>query len=285
MPWFRKELPNLKRPDAARKERGNGKDSQWLKCDDCGEILYHKALEKTLWVCPKCDHHFRISHRIYISLILDEGELKELFGDLTAGDPLSFPEYPQKLSKAQAKTGLRDAVITGTGKIGGREVAAAFMDFSFMGGSMGSVVGEKIARLIRLAREQRIPLVIVSASGGARMQEGILSLMQLPKTTMALAELAEAGVPYLSVLTDPTTAGVMASYASLGDVVIAEPGAQLGFAGPRVIEQTIRQPLPPGFQSSEFFIEHGMIDNIVPRKDLKKTLSLLLEYLLPRDTA
>jgi acetyl-CoA carboxylase carboxyl transferase subunit beta len=285
MPWFRKELPNLKRPDASRDEQGAGQDSQWLKCDDCGEILYHKALEKTLWVCPKCEHHFRISHKLYISLLLDEGALVEKFADLAAGDPLSFPEYPQKLSRAQAKTGLMDAVITGTGKIGGHEVAAAFMDFTFMGGSMGSVVGEKVARLIRLAREERIPLVIVSASGGARMQEGILSLMQLAKTTIALAELAEAGVPFLSVLTDPTTAGVMASYASLGDVILAEPGAQLGFAGPRVIEQTIRQSLPPGFQSSEFFLEHGMIDTIVHRKDLKRTLSFLLEYLRPREEA
>lgn len=285
MPWFRKELPNLKRHDSAREDRGNGKDSQWLKCDDCGEILYHKALEKILWVCPKCGYHFRISHKLYQSLILDEGELVELFGDLTAGDPLAFPDYPQKLSKARAKTGLRDAVITGTGKIEGRTVAAAFMDFSFMGGSMGSVVGEKVARLIRLARDQRIPLVIVSTSGGARMQEGLLSLMQLAKTTIALAELAEARVPFVSVLTDPTTAGVMASYASLGDVIIAEPGALLGFAGQRVIEQTIRQPLPPGFQSSEFFLEHGMIDQIVHRKDLKKTLSFLLEYLTSRDTA
>lgn len=285
MPWFRKELPNLKRPDFARDERGNGKDTQWLKCDDCGEILYHKALEKTLWVCPKCDHHFRGGHKLYMSLLLDEGKLGELSGDLRAVDPLSFPEYAQKLSKAQAKTGLMDAVITGTGKINGREVAIAFMDFAFMGGSMGSVVGEKVARLIRHARDRRIPLIIISTSGGARMHEGILSLMQMAKTSIALAELAEAGVPYLSVLTDPTTAGVLASFASLGDVIIAEPGALLGFAGKRVIEQTIRQPLPPGFQSSEFFLEHGMIDRIVHRKNLKKTLSLLLEFLKPGEDA
>jgi len=281
MPWFRKELPNLKRPDTVRDERGETPDGQWLKCDDCGEILYHKALEKTLWVCPKCDHHFRVGHQFYLSLLLEEDSFGELFTDLIAGDPLSFPEYPMKLSQAQAKTGLKDAVITGTGKVNDHSVAIAVMDFAFMGGSMGSVVGEKIARLIRLARDQRLPLVIVSASGGARMQEGILSLMQMPKISIALAELAEAGVPFLSVLTDPTTAGVMASYASLGDVIIAEPGALLGFAGKRVIEQTIRQPLPPGFQSSEFFLEHGMIDKIVHRKNLKRTLSLLLNYLKP----
>jgi len=281
MPWFKKELPKLKRPDSARNERGASADGQWLKCDDCGEILYHKALEKTLWTCPKCGHHFRVGHKHYIHLLLDGGTLEELFRGLEPGDPLAFRDYPQKVARDQAKTGLRDGALTGVGKVDGREVAIAFMDFGFMGGSMGSVVGEKIARLIRHARDQRLPLVIVAASGGARMQEGILSLMQMAKTTIALAELAEARIPFLSILTDPTTAGVMASYASLGDVVIAEPGAQLGFAGPRVIEQTIRQPLPPGFQSAEFFLEHGMIDRIVPRKDLKKTLSLLLDYLKP----
>lgn len=263
-------------PKKALKNRSA--DGLWMKCSSCGEILHKKELEKYYFVCNKCGHHFRIGHRQYIEYILDNGKLTETEVELSPADPLLFPGYKEKLKKAQMETGLKDGVICGTGKIGGISVAIAIMDFAFMGGSMGSVVGEKITRTIELARKKKLPLIIVSASGGARMQEGIISLMQLAKTTAALARLSQDRIPYISVLTDPTTAGVMASYASLGDVIIAEPGAQLGFAGPRVIEETIGAELPPGFQSSEFMLEHGMIDMIVPRKQLKEMLIQLLSF-------
>jgi acetyl-CoA carboxylase carboxyl transferase subunit beta len=277
MEWFRKAKEGL-----IPQRKKEIPDGIWVKCDSCGEIIYRKQLEKDLWVCSKCDHHFRIKSRDYIDLILDEGHLEEYDRDLVASDPLEFKDskrYPDRIKVSQEKTNLNDAVVAGIGKLEGREISFAVMDFGFIGGSMGSVVGEKVARAIERSLERRIPLVIISCSGGARMQEGILSLMQMAKTSALLAKLYDQDIPYISVLTNPTTAGVMASYASLGDVIIAEPKALLGFAGPRVIQQTIKQDLPPGFQSSEFFMEHGFLDLISHRKDLRKNISLILEYL------
>ena len=277
MEWFKKAKEGL-----ISQRRKDIPDGIWVKCDSCGEIIYRKELEKDLWVCPKCDYHFRINSKDYMNLILDNGELVEFDENLEATDPLEFKDskrYPDRIKESQRKTNLNDAIVTGIGKINGKEVSFAVMDFGFIGGSMGSVVGEKVARAIERALERRIPLVIVSCSGGARMQEGILSLMQMAKTSALLARLYDHKIPYVSVLTNPTTAGVMASYASLGDVIIAEPKALLGFAGPRVIQQTIKQDLPPGFQSSEFFLEHGFLDFISHRQDLKKNISLIVEYL------
>ncbi|MEO0161803.1 MAG: acetyl-CoA carboxylase, carboxyltransferase subunit beta, partial [candidate division WOR-3 bacterium] len=235
--------------------------------------------EKKLWICPKCNFHFRIGSRDYISLLLDDGSLEELDADMEPLDPLDFPEYKKKLKAAQQATKLKDGLIYGRARIGGIPVIFATMDFAFMGGSMGSVVGEKVARAIRLARNEKKPLIIVSTSGGARMQEGIFSLMQLSKTSAELALLAQERIPYISILTHPTMAGVMASYASLGDIIIAEPGALIGFTGPRVIEQTIGEKLPPGFQRSEFMLAHGMIDLLVSRTDLRDTLIRLLKII------
>lgn len=277
MEWFRKAKEGL-----IPQRKKEIPDGIWIKCDSCGEIIYKKELEKDLWVCSKCDHHFRIKSSDYTNLILDDGELEEYDRNLVASDPLEFKDskrYPDRIKNSQKKTGLKDAIVTGIGKIDGIEVSFGVMDFGFIGGSMGSVVGEKVARAIERSLEKRIPLVIISCSGGARMQEGILSLMQMAKTSALLAKLYDQNVPFISVLTNPTTAGVMASYASLGDVIIAEPKALLGFAGPRVIQQTIKQDLPPGFQSSEFLLEHGFLDIISHRRDLKKNISLILEYL------
>ncbi|MFH1336025.1 MAG: acetyl-CoA carboxylase, carboxyltransferase subunit beta [Candidatus Zixiibacteriota bacterium] len=277
MEWFKKAKEGL-----VPQRRKDIPDGIWVKCDSCGEIIYRKELEKNLWVCSKCDYHFRINSKDYMNLILDGGELVEYDANLEATDPLEFKDskrYPDRIKDSQRKTNLNDAIVAGIGKINGREVSFAVMDFGFIGGSMGSVVGEKVARAIERALNRRIPLVIISCSGGARMQEGILSLMQMAKTSALLAKLYDHNIPFLSVLTNPTTAGVMASYASLGDVIIAEPKALLGFAGPRVIQQTIKQDLPPGFQSSEFFLEHGFLDLISHRQDLKKNISLIVEYL------
>jgi len=277
MEWFKKAKEGL-----VPQRRKDIPDGIWVKCDSCGEIIYRKELEKNLWICSKCDYHFRINSKDYMNLILDGGELVEYDANLEATDPLEFKDskrYPDRIKDSQRKTNLNDAIVAGIGKIDGREVSFAVMDFGFIGGSMGSVVGEKVARAIERALDQRIPLVIISCSGGARMQEGILSLMQMAKTSALLAKLYNHNIPFISVLTNPTTAGVMASYASLGDVIIAEPKALLGFAGPRVIQQTIKQDLPPGFQSSEFFLEHGFLDLISHRQDLKKNISLIVEYL------
>ncbi len=277
MEWFKKAKEGL-----VSQRRKEIPDGIWVKCDSCGEIIYRKELEKSLWVCSKCDYHFRIKSRDYMNLVLDGGELVEYDENLEATDPLEFKDskkYPDRIKDSQRKTNLNDAIVAGIGKVNGREVSFAVMDFGFIGGSMGSVVGEKVARAIERALDRRIPLVIVSCSGGARMQEGILSLMQMAKTSALLARLYDHKIPFVSVLTNPTTAGVMASYASLGDVIIAEPKALLGFAGPRVIQQTIKQDLPPGFQSSEFFLEHGFLDLISHRQDLKKNISLIVEYL------
>ncbi len=276
MEWFKKGKEGL-----VPQQKKEIPDGLWTKCESCGEIIYVKELEKNLWVCHRCNFHFRIKSRDYIELLLDEGRLEEYDRELISGDPLRFKDskkYPDRIRDSRKKTGLNDAVIAGIGKIEGKEVSFGVMEFGFIGGSMGSVVGEKVTRAIERSLERKMPLVIVSCSGGARMQEGILSLMQMAKTSALIARLYDENIPFISVLTNPTTAGVMASYASLGDVIIAEPKALLGFAGPRVIQQTIGQELPSGFQSSEFFLEHGFLDKIVERKDLKRTISLLLEY-------
>ena len=277
MEWFRK-----KSRDLLGSEKKEIPDGVWTKCLGCGEITTVAALTKNNWICSKCNYHFRIKSSDYIKIILDNGELEEYDYDLESGDPLKFKDskrYPDRIAAAQKKTGLKDGVVAGIGKISGIKVSFAIMEFDFIGGSMGSVVGEKIARAIERAMSNRLPLIVVSCSGGARMMEGILSLMQMAKTSALLAQLARMKIPFISVLTNPTTAGVMASYASLGDVIIAEPRALLGFAGPRVIAQTIGGELPPDFQSSEFFLEHGFLDAIVSRNDMKKTLSQLLEYM------
>lgn len=271
--WFKK---NIK---AKPEDKLQLPDGLWAKCEACGEILYRKELEKNLWICLKCQFHFRISCRDYITLLLDDAKLDEIDSELESLDPLEFPGYKRKMKEAQQKMNMKDAVVYGTAQIGGTPVVFAAMDFGFMGGSMGSVVGEKVARAIRLAHDKEIPLMILSASGGARMQEGILSLMQLAKTSAELALLNTKKIPYISILTHPTTAGVMASYASLGDIIIAEPGALLGFTGPRVIEQTIGGKLPPGFQRSEFMLEHGLVDMVISRKELRNTLINVLNII------
>jgi acetyl-CoA carboxylase carboxyl transferase subunit beta len=268
--WFKKKI------EAKPEDKLKLPDGLWAKCEACGEILYRKELEKNLWICVKCQFHFRISCRDYINLLLDNAQFEEIDAHLEPMDPLEFPGYKKKLKEAQQKMDMKDAVVYGLSSIDGVPLVFAAMDFGFMGGSMGSVVGEKVARAIRLAYDKEIPLIILSASGGARMQEGILSLMQLAKTSAELALLSQKRIPYISILTHPTTAGVMASYASLGDIIIAEPGALLGFTGPRVIEQTIGSKLPPGFQRSEFMLDHGLVDMVVSRKELRETLIKIL---------
>jgi acetyl-CoA carboxylase carboxyl transferase subunit beta len=251
----------------------------WIKCEGCGEILYKKELDNTLWTCPKCEYHFRISARKFLPMITDE--FRETDREVVSADPLGFralKRYKDQLKQARQKTGLSDALVAGDAVLAGMPFLLGVMDFGFMGGSMGSVVGEKFARLGARALERRQPLVVSAQSGGARMQEGVLSLMQMAKTCVRLAELEEAGIPFLSILTHPTTGGTTASFASLGDVILAEPKAVIGFAGPRVIAQTIRQELPPGFQRSEFLLEHGMVDRVVHRRDLRATLTFLLRF-------
>lgn len=277
MVWFRK-----KSRDLSGGEKRQIPDGVWTKCKGCGEIITVVSLQRHFWTCPKCYYHSRIGSHDYIKLLLDEGSFEEYDANLVSSDPLAFKDlkkYQDRIAEARKKTGKNDAVIAGIGRIDGQVVSFAVMEFAFIGGSMGSVVGEKIARAIERSLERAIPLIIVSSSGGARMMEGILSLMQMAKTSALLAKLHKMKIPFISVLTNPTTAGVMASYASLGDVIIAEPRALLGFAGPRVIAQTIGEELPPGFQSSEFFLEHGFLDAIVHRNKLKQTLSLLLDYM------
>ncbi|MFA5117100.1 MAG: acetyl-CoA carboxylase, carboxyltransferase subunit beta [Candidatus Omnitrophota bacterium] len=258
-------------------------DGLWTKCEGCSEALYNKALEENLKVCPKCGYHFTLDAKERVKTIIDEGTFNEFDQDMTSLDPLSFKgpkTYKDKLSEDQAATGLVDAVITGEGALSGKKVSIAVTDSRFIMGSMGSVVGEKITRAIEFATKEKLPLIIVSGSGGgARMYEGMYSLMQMAKTSVALSSHNKAGLLFISVLTNPTMAGVMASFAGLGDVIIAEPKALIGFTGPRVIEQTIKQKLPPGFQRSEFLVEHGLIDMIVNRKSLKSTLFSLIDYL------
>ncbi len=255
----------------------------WTKCEDCGEIIYNKALEENLKVCPKCQYHFTLTAQERIQQMIDAGTFRELDSQLRSTDPLGFKgpkTYVEKIQLDQAATGLPEAAVSGEGRLEGRAVVFVVTDSRFIMGSMGSVVGEKITRAIERSTRHRIPLAIVSGSGGgARMYEGMFSLMQMSKTSVALAEHHAAGVPFISVLTNPTMAGVMASYASLGDFMLAEPRALLGFTGPRVIEQTIRQRLPEGFQRSEFLLEHGLVDKVVHRKQLKPTIASLLDYL------
>ena len=275
MSWFRKQ----KKPLAPQKSRVP--EGLWIKCKECSETLYRKEVVRHLNVCPKCNYHFGLSSAERAASLLDEGEYEPFDTDLRSVDPLEFKDtkrYDDRLSAGLKKTGLTDAVLTARGSIDGIPVIMVAMEYAFIGGSMGVVVGEKITRAIELALEERTPLIIVSRSGGARMQEGAISLMQMAKVSAALARLDEAAVPYFSILTDPTTGGVTASFAMLGDLNIAEPKALIGFAGPRVIEQTIRQPVPPGFQRSEHILKHGMLDMIVERKDMKETLGKLLRF-------
>jgi acetyl-CoA carboxylase carboxyl transferase subunit beta len=275
------QKPNLKPPTDRKREMPEG---LWQKCPECGEVVHNLELFQNLKVCPKCDHHFTMTGRERADSLLDPDTFEEFDPNMTSVDVLNFKgvaSYGDRLKSYQEKTGAKDAVITGSGKIDNRTVALAVMDFSFLAATMGSVVGEKITRIIERGTRDRLPVIIVSASGGARMYEGMLSLMQMAKTSGALARHGQAGLPYLSVLTHPTTAGVMASFASLGDIILAEPKCMIGFAGPRVIKETTHQELPAGFQTAEFLQEHGFIDRIVHRKQLRSTLTSLLNYLTP----
>jgi len=278
MAWFRRAKQNI----ASDTEKIDLPDGLWEKCPSCDEIIHKRQLEANLWTCIKCSHHFRIGSEEYIRIILDEGSFKETNKKMKSADPLQFTDtkkYSSRIEESIKKSNLNDAVKTGTGKINGKDVAFGCMDFKFIGGSMGSVVGEKIARVTDKAYKNRIPLILISQSGGARMMEAALSLMQMAKTSSRLARLADAKVPFISILTDPTTGGTTASYAMLGDINIAEPKALIGFAGPRVIKQTIGKDLPEGFQTSEFVLEHGFLDKVVPRKELKATLSKIIDLL------
>ena len=254
----------------------------WQKCPGCKETVYDQTLDKNLRVCPECGFHFTLSAGERIQALLDEGSFEEMDRELTSVNPLGFKDYELKVGKYQERTGFREAVVTGKGKMDERSVVMAAMDFRFLAASMGSVVGEKITRAVEAATEARVPMILFSASGGARMQEGIISLMQMAKTSAALARHDRAGLPFVSVITHPTTGGVTASFATLGDVIIAEPGAQICFAGPRVIKQTTGEKLPPGFQTAEFLQEHGLVDLIVPREQMKEQLSSLLRYMKPK---
>jgi acetyl-CoA carboxylase carboxyl transferase subunit beta len=281
MAWFRK----TKKPKAVRMDRPRSTvpEGLWVKCEGCKEIVYSRDLDRNLRVCPKCGYHFRIDARTRISLLLDDPQPKELFAAVSPVDPLGFRDskrYRDRLKSYQQAVGERDAVIVVQGALEEIPVILAAMEYRFIGGSMGSVVGEKITRAAERALERKWPLIVVSASGGARMQEGVLSLMQMAKIAAALARLRTARLPYLSVLTDPTTGGVTASFAMLGDLNIAEPGALIGFAGPRVIEQTIHQSLPEGFQRSEFLLDHGFLDLVIERAEMKETLARCLRHLL-----
>ncbi len=275
MAWFRKDKKPLKAQD-----RREVPTDVFDKCQGCGDILYRERLAENLNVCPNCGHHLRIDAHAYVSILMDTGSFTELDENLKATDPLGFvdlKDYPTRIAAAEAK-GKNEALISGTGTLDGIDITIAVMDFDFVGGSMGSVVGEKIARAGLAALNRQMPFVIVSASGGARMQEGIYSLMQMAKTSTVLARMHEEALPFISVLTHPTTGGVTASYAMLGDVNLAEPGALIGFAGPRVIEETIKQELPDGFQRSEFLQEHGMVDRVVDRRELKSMIGTILRH-------
>jgi acetyl-CoA carboxylase carboxyl transferase subunit beta len=278
MPWFKRSKEKIS-PDSQKMDLPDG---LWEKCPGCGEIIHNKQLEANLWTCLKCEYHFRIGSEEYIKILLDTGSFKELHKKMKSADPLNFVDtkkYTDRISSTIKKVGLYDAVRVGTGQMNGTPVAFGCMDFKFIGGSMGSVVGEKVARIIDKAHKSKIPLIMVSQSGGARMMEGAFSLMQMAKTSSRLTVLEQERVPYISVLTDPTTGGTTASYAMLGDVNIAEPKALIGFAGPRVIKQTIGKDLPKGFQRSEFLLDKGFVDTVVSRKDLKETISGLIEIM------
>jgi acetyl-CoA carboxylase carboxyl transferase subunit beta len=275
MAWFRKE----KKQRTSKRERLEIPPDAWEKCEECGYTDITEKFVRNLNVCPSCGYHRRIRAADYAAILLDDGSAEETEVDIRSADPLSFPEYSQRLKKATANAGEGDAILTFSGKLGETPINLGVMDFAFMGGSMGSVVGEKISRLGQRSLEKKHPLVIISSSGGARMQEGVLSLMQMAKASAMLSQLAERRVPYVSILTNPTTGGVSASFAMLGDAIIAEPGAVIGFAGPRVIKQTIGQDLPEGFQTSEFLLEHGMVDMVVSRHELKPTVGRLLRHM------
>ena len=279
MAWFTRKTSGVEE-DTSDQERRVRTEGLWLKCDKCTQIVWKKALDENFQCCPKCGHHFRIGARERLELLFD-GPYQEHDRDLATTDPLGFVDsktYRERLAAMQEATGLKDALLSASGTLENRPVNICAMELKFIGGSMGAVVGEKITLAVERSRESRTPLIIVSASGGARMQEGLISLMQLAKISAALMRLDDAGVPYISVLTDPTTGGVTASFAMLGDLNIAEPGALIGFAGPRVIEQTIRQKLPEGFQRSEFLLEHGFLDAIVKRSEMKAFLARSLKF-------
>jgi acetyl-CoA carboxylase carboxyl transferase subunit beta len=282
MTWFKREKKPIENPTPAEERRVHT-EGMWTKCNACRAIIWKKDLESNWNVCPKCEHHFRLGARRRLELLLDNEQYDEFDAELASSDPLRFSDtkpYTQRLKDAQHKLGMKDAILTAEGRIDGRPVICCSMEFGFIGGSMGAVVGEKVARAIERSIDRKYPLVIVSCSGGARMMEGVVSLMQLAKVSAALARLDDARIPYISILTDPTTGGVTASYAMLGDLNIAEPGALIGFAGPRVIEDTIRQKLPEGFQTAEFLLDHGFLDAIVPRKELKPYVSQGLTFFL-----
>ncbi|MBK13117.1 MAG: acetyl-CoA carboxylase carboxyl transferase subunit beta [Crocinitomicaceae bacterium] len=277
--WFRRMKEGITTKTAEKKEIPEG---NWYKCHSCKTVIASQEHEQNLWVCPNCDHHERIGSVQYFSLLFDGGKFRELQAKMTSANPLEFKDtkdYEDRLKSSMAKTGLKDAIRTGVGEVGGRQMVISSMDFSFIGGSMGSVVGEKIARAIDYAIKNGLPYVCVTKSGGARMMEAGLSLMQMAKTSARLSLLSKAGLPYICILTDPTTGGVTASYAMLGDLHIAEPNALIGFAGPRVVKETIGKDLPTGFQKSEFLLEHGFVDRIVHRKDLRSELSSLIGML------
>jgi len=280
MAWFKKARKRMESATAEKPSRVP--EGLWVKCPGCGQILYNKDLENNLNVCPKCAHHFRISARERLQVLFDEGAWTEHHVQLTSNDPLHFTDtkpYRDRLRATEDAIKMKDAVVVATGRLDGIEVVVAAMEYAFIGGSMGVVVGEKITRAVEMALDHKHPLIIVSCSGGARMMEGVLSLMQMAKISAALARLDRAGLPFVSLLTDPTTGGVTASFAMLGDLNIAEPKALIGFAGPRVIEQTIRQKLPEGFQRSEFLLEHGMLDMVVDRREMKPLLSRVLRFM------
>lgn len=282
MSWFRRNRPKIEESQNVE-ERKVRTEGIFVKCPECENPLYRRELIESLHVCTHCDHHFRLGARERLDSLFDDGRYEKLDEEITSGDPLGFVDtkpYKDRLAAAKKSSGLPEAIVSGKGLVGGHLVYAGAMDMSFIGGSMGSAVGEKITRLIERALETRGAVIIFSASGGARMQEGTLSLMQMAKISAALSLLHEASLPFISILTDPTTGGVTASFAMLGDVIVAEPKALIGFAGPRVIEQTIRQKLPKGFQRSEFLLEHGMVDMVVDRREMRETLIRLLDFMM-----
>jgi acetyl-CoA carboxylase carboxyl transferase subunit beta len=276
VPWLKRRKPGIK--EAKKRDVPDG---LWRKCEGCEEVIYHKELERNLWTCNKCGYHFRLPADVYRDILADSGSYVELLSGIESTDPLGFVDskkYTDRIAAAKEKTGHSSAVLTGSCRMGEHLVMLAILEFGFLGGSMGSVMGEKIARLTGMAIEERVPLITLSSTGGARMQEGILSLMQMAKTSAMLAKLHEEGLLHIAIQAHPTTGGVTASFASLGDVIIAEPGALIGFAGPRVIQQTIKQDLPDGFQRAEFLLSHGMVDMVVHRKELKAAVVKLLDF-------
>jgi len=277
MGWFERTYSKIRKA----KKKIEVPDGLWTKCTNCSGIIYNKRLEENLRVCPKCGYHFYLGARKRIEITLDKDSFVEYDSKINSGDPLDFPDYEEKLEKGKRQTGLDEAAVIGEGKIGGRRVAIGVTDFGFMGGSMGSVVGERTALVMEMAMDKKCPLILISGSGGgARMQEGVISLMQMAKTCAVMGKLKKRGLLYVSLLTHPTMGGVMASFASQGDIILAEPGALLGFAGPRVIKQTIKQQIPPGFQRAESLLKHGMIDLVVERRDIRPTLIKILDFVL-----